>query len=122
MVKIKIGKIWNSLSKQKVSDNDGNVWNMAYLIDCAKDLEQFDIPMHHLCFDQCIGGMKIREFVSHMKNILEADMQCPIILDQDGAIFDGRHRIAKALLEGHETIKAVRFDEDPSPTYCKDKQ
>jgi len=28
---------------------------------------------------------------------------------------DGRHRLMKAMLLGHETIKAVRFDENPSP-------
>jgi len=39
----------------------------------------------------------------------------PIILDEDGELMDGRHRIMKALLIGLETVKAVRFDQNPPP-------
>ena len=55
-----------------------------------------------------------------LKNVLEADMSFPIILDEDGWVMDGRHRIAKALLEGHEKIKFVRFDVTPSPDLTVD--
>jgi hypothetical protein len=30
---------------------------------------------------------------------------------------DGMHRVCKALIEGRETISAVRFEEDPEPDY-----
>ncbi len=30
---------------------------------------------------------------------------------------DGRHRAAKALLEGRPTVDAVQFHEDPTPDY-----
>ena len=46
-----------------------------------------------------------------------ADLNCPIILDEDGEIMDGRHRIVKAIITHEKTIKAVRFDENPEP--CK---
>jgi len=36
-------------------------------------------------------------------------------MDEDGEIMDGRHRIMRAMLDGADTIKAVRFDENPSP-------
>jgi hypothetical protein len=39
----------------------------------------------------------------------------PIILDEDGVIMDGRHRVMKALLTEQKTIKVVRFDENPDP-------
>jgi len=64
--------------------------------------------------------MKVREFVAHMKLILDADMEFPIILDQDACLFDGRHRMVRALLEGYENIKTQRFEEDPPATYIKD--
>ena len=51
----------------------------------------------------------------HVKQILKVNIDYPIILDEDGEIMDGRHRIMKAILEGKETIKAVRFDENPKP-------
>ncbi len=30
---------------------------------------------------------------------------------------DGRHRLAKALLQGRPTIEAVQFDADPEPDH-----
>jgi hypothetical protein len=50
-----------------------------------------------------------------MKRIMKADLNYPIILDEDGEIIDGRHRVIKALYLGHKTIKAVRFDTNPEP-------
>lgn len=119
---VKVDKAWNGTANQTISDDDGNVWNISALIERSKDLEVFDMPMNHLNFNSSIGNMKIRDFVAHMKNILEVDMSCPIILDQDGGLFDGRHRIARALLEGHDAIKAVRFESDPPPTFRRDEK
>jgi hypothetical protein len=56
----------------------------------------------------------------HMKAVQAADLNFPIILDEDGEIMDGRHRIMKAFLEGKETIKAVRFDTNPDPCRIKE--
>lgn len=47
-------------------------------------------------------------------------LEKPIILDEDGGLMDGRHRLMKAMLIGAETIKAVRFDENPEPCQVKD--
>ena len=56
----------------------------------------------------------------HFKAVVAADLDCPIILEEDGDIMDGRHRIMKAMYEGRDTIKAVRFDANPSP--CKEDE
>jgi hypothetical protein len=53
--------------------------------------------------------------VMHINAVLSADLKFPIILDEDGEIMDGRHRLMKAMLNGDETIRVVRFDENPSP-------
>jgi len=116
---VKVKKKWTSISGQKVDGDKGERWIVSDLIARAKDLPVKDIPMDYLCLDANIGGMKIREFVSHMKMVIEADMSFPIILDEDAKIFDGRHRVAKALYEELENIKAVRFEEDPPCTYLK---
>lgn len=55
--------------------------------------------------------------MEHVRLIQEADMSFPIILSSDGRVMDGRHRVAKAMLEGHETIEAVKFSQDPEPDY-----
>ena len=116
MAKVEIEKPWTSSAEQYVSDDHGNRWSVAELIEYAKDLDVFDMPMDHLCIDRKIGGPDIRGFVAHMRLVLDADLEHPIILDENAAIFDGRHRVAKALYEGRETIKAVRFVKDPPPT------
>lgn len=57
-----------------------------------------------------------RLVVDHMKRILAADLNFPIILDADGSIMDGAHRACKAILLGHQTVPVVRFRETPPPT------
>lgn len=118
---VKIKKVWDTISDQKVEGDDGKVWIVVDLIERAKDLPVEEIPIDHLAINFNIGNMKVRDFVAHMKLILEADMSYPIILDDEACMFDGRHRMARALLEEHKTIKAVRFEEDPPATYMKDK-
>jgi hypothetical protein len=58
-----------------------------------------------------------RTVVEHMRLIEEADLSFPIILSASGEIMDGRHRVAKAALQGRETIEAVQFASDPEPDY-----
>lgn len=53
----------------------------------------------------------------HVKKCMDADLDCPILLDWCGAIADGRHRVIKALAKGKRTIKARRMQWKPSP--CK---
>ena len=76
-----------------------------------------DVPLDHLNLFYTYEKLTLREMVMHMKAVNAADLSVPIILDEDGEIMDGRHRLMKAMLIGAETIKAVRFDENPSP--CK---
>ncbi len=47
----------------------------------------------------------------------EVDLSYPIILGADGRVMDGMHRIARAILDGHETIIALQFDVHPEPDY-----
>ena len=58
-----------------------------------------------------------RAIAEHIKLIEEADLLYPIILSASGAVMDGMHRIAKALLQGRTEIEAVQFDRDPEPDY-----
>jgi len=58
-----------------------------------------------------------RAMVEHLKLIDEADLSYPIILSADGAVMDGRHRVAKAAREGRSEIEAVQFVEDPEPDH-----
>ncbi len=88
-------------------------WIVSKLIESAKDLEPFEIPLAGLNIYSLIEINSMNDFVGHMKRVLEVDLSYPIILDDEGFIMDGRHRVAKALLEGRTSILAVRFDETP---------
>ncbi len=55
--------------------------------------------------------------LEHVKLIEAADLSFPIILSSSGAIMDGRHRVAKAALQGRKEVDAVQFDEDPEPDH-----
>lgn len=91
-----------------------HTWSVARLIFLARDLPVMEIPINALSLWKKYD-VTMRELITHMKAVLDADLSFQIILDEDGEIMDGRHRIMKVLLEGRETIKAVRFDENPTP-------
>ncbi|MCG7904389.1 MAG: hypothetical protein JAY60_18430 [Candidatus Thiodiazotropha weberae] len=78
-----------------------------------------DVPLDHLNVYHKYRSHTLREMVMHMQAVERADLSYPIILDEDGEVMDGRHRIMKALLKGEKTIKAVRFDENPAPCEVK---
>ena len=104
----------------QVSNIGNHTWSVPRLFALAKDLPVMEIPLDHLCIWQTYTKLTIRQMVMHMKAVEAADLEFPIILDEDGEIMDGRHRIMKAILLGHKTIKAVRFDENPPPCRVKD--
>jgi hypothetical protein len=58
-----------------------------------------------------------RAFVEHLQLVDEAELAYPIILAADGAVMDGRHRVAKALRLGRTSIDAVQFLIDPAPDH-----
>jgi hypothetical protein len=59
----------------------------------------------------------VRSVVDHCRLIREVDPTLPIILGPGTRVMDGMHRVARALLEGSETISAVRLAELPDPDY-----
>jgi hypothetical protein len=59
----------------------------------------------------------VRRIIDQVRLIQEVDLSYPIILGSDGRVMDGMHRIARAILDGHLTIKAVQFVDEPAPDY-----
>lgn len=104
--------------------SDGyHAWDVDRLVELTEDFESKDIPVESISeldeprwFDKN-NPPTCREMIEHYKLIQEADLSYPIILSEMGRVMDGMHRVAKAVLEGRETIKAVQFEEDPEPDY-----
>lgn len=105
-------------SSEQMAQLGRHQWSVARLFILAKDLPVMVVPLDHLNVYYKYKDLTLRELVGHMKSVNDADLKYPIILDEDGEVMDGRHRIMKAMLENKKTIKAVRFEENPSP--CKE--
>ena len=117
---IKIQKPWDGAHDQVVSAGNGGVYKINDLIDLSKDLPVMQIPLDHLCITRSFGTSDIRDFVSHMNAVMDSDLKYPIILCENGGILDGAHRVCKALHLGKKTIKAVRFESNPPPSFYED--
>ena len=111
---IKIKKLWDMTTQNFRSGN--NKWFVSRLIEKAKDLPVREMDMSALNIYSLYPKIEsMHDFVAHMQKVMDADLEYPIILDDEGYVMDGRHRIAKAILEGRDSIKYVRFDKTPTP-------
>ena len=90
-------------------------WQVSKLFFYSEKLPVMDIPIDHLYVYYKYDTLSLRDMVMHFNTATKADLSFPIILDEDGEVLDGRHRIMKAMMNGEKTIKAVRFDENPPP-------
>jgi len=98
------------------SDGTGNLYSVARLIDDTKDLPVFDVPLAAIRLDGCPwDGDNMHALAFHVKKCMAADLTCPILLDWNGAIADGRHRVIKALALGKRTIPARRMTWKATP-------
>jgi hypothetical protein len=106
------------------SDQGIDAWDVDRLIQLSRDLPVSDVPLNGIReidsdywfrFGPVVPT--VRRVVEHMQLITEADMSYPIILAASGRVMDGMHRVARAILNGDSTIRAVRFDTDPEPDF-----
>lgn len=102
---------------------DDDVWSAKtlYLFAKAKAYPIQDLPLWAVNLN--IDGFRvdnIHDFIFQAKRVKECSLEYPIILDDRGEIADGYHRLCKAILEGKETIKAIRLEEMPAPDRKKE--
>ena len=98
-----------------------SVWIVSNLIEHAKNLEPFDLPLAAIyCGVEVWAPVKSPYvFAQHMRRVLDVDTSKPVILDEEGFIMDGWHRVVRALIDGKTIIPAVRFEKTPPPDYVK---
>lgn len=97
-------------------------WDVDRLVDLTRAFAVRSVPLGEMreldeALDDNGRAITWRGFVEHAALVNAADLAYPIILAADGAIMDGRHRLAKALLEGRSAITVVQFAEDPPPDF-----
>lgn len=99
-------------------DREGNRYSVARLLDDAKNLQVFEVPVAAISLsDEIWRGEDIFGLAFHVRKCMRADLSFPILLDWRGDIADGRHRLIKAIATGKRTIKARRLTWKPEP--CK---
>ena len=102
-------------------DGKKYIWQTERLWELAVGLQSFDVEIESLdildrdCWFGADRPPTIREVANHCRRINEVDTSFPVILNDNGKLMDGGHRLARALLEGRKTVKAVQFPEMPEP-------
>jgi len=85
-------------------------YRVVDLHELAKDLPTFKMPLEGINLNERPWGEpNINSFCYHIKRIENCNFDYPIILTPTGYICDGWHRVVKAIIEGRETITAVRL-------------
>ncbi len=97
-------------------------WDVDRLVQLSNNLPRKQIALSNIReLDEVWYGedepLTWRAIIEHMTLIDDADLSFPIILSSNGAVMDGRHRVAKAVREGRKEIAAVQFDDDPEPDH-----
>jgi hypothetical protein len=77
------------------------------------DIPELDVD----CWFQDRHTPSVREVAGHARRIFDADLAYPVILNAEGQLMDGAHRLAKAWMEGRTHIAAVRFLVTPDPDW-----
>jgi hypothetical protein len=99
-------------------------WDLDEIWEITKDFEKELILVDELwderyakawCWQHENETINNEFFLHHMKRVAEADLMYPIILSEEGLIFDGVHRLVKAKYYGLKHILCVRFQKDPVP-------
>ena len=101
-----------------------DAWDVDRLIELTKDLPVKVVTLDSIRDVDSDYWFKygpvlptVRSIVDHIRFVRDVDPSYPIILAADGRVMDGMHRVAKAILDGEATIRAVQFEIDPEPDY-----
>jgi hypothetical protein len=99
-------------------------WDVDRLVELSRDLPKVLVPLAEIAeldenywFQVGQNPPTCRAIAEHMQLVEEANLAYPIILDSSGRVFDGMHRVVKALLAGRDALDAVRFTCDPEPDH-----
>jgi hypothetical protein len=101
-----------------------DAWDIDRLLELSADLPVKDVPLTSIAeidsvywFGADGSSATVRILVRHMELVNAAELSYPVILGADGLVMDGMYRIAKSLLQRRPTVRAVQFEEQPSPDH-----
>lgn len=106
-----------------------HTWDVYKLWELAKDLPVEEVDVEELsvvsrnCWFRQDDEPTVKAISEHCAKALKSDLSYPIILNADGTVMDGAHRVLKCLLQGQRTIRVVRFSTmPPAESVCEVEQ
>ena len=106
------------------SDRGLVAWDVDRLLRLTSEQGPIDLPLERIReLDEAFwfGGdgdtPTCRRVAEHAKLINQTSLGHPIIIDPEGRVMDGMHRVCKALISGLNTIKAVQLLLMPEPDF-----
>lgn len=102
------------LIESRYVDDDGYKYSAVKLLEASKKYKVFNFPLAAInLWEKPFSCNNLDYFIFQMQRVQKADLKFPIILDSNGQVADGWHRVVKAILKGDRTIKAIRLEEMP---------
>ena len=100
----------------------GKFWKASTLWNAVRDKKSQRVPNRYI-LQECTWNIgTLQRFADEVKKVQEVELGYPIILDINGNILDGAHRVVKAYLEGKDIdIVYLGDDEWPEPDYDEEK-
>lgn len=106
------------------SDEGLRAWDVDKLIRLTKGMKADEVLLSAIgeldepyWYDAEGDTPTCRSITDHMRLVQAANLAYPIILCPEGRVMDGMHRVVKALLEGHDFVRAYRLPILPEPDY-----
>jgi hypothetical protein len=100
----------------RVSEVGLLAWDVDRLVRLTSEQPLIDLPLDRIkeldepfWFSDDADIPTCRCIAEHAKLINETSLDHPIIIDPEGRVMDGMHRVCKAFIQGAKTIKAVRL-------------
>jgi hypothetical protein len=106
------------------SDQGLLAWDIRRLVELARDFPVEQVQLADIAeldethwYEHEGDTPTCRSLLDHMRLIDEVDLSYPIILDRDGRVMDGMHRVCRAVRDGKKEVPAVRFSSNPEPDF-----
>jgi len=98
------------------SNGEGE-WDVYRLWELARDLPVVEMDpeaFHEWDEYSWEHNLTLEGLTDHLRRVIAADPQFPIIVSAEGNIMDGNHRLVRAALD-KRLVKMVRFTVTPDP-------
>jgi len=103
---------------------NGEHFKVGDLIEKSKEYPVEEVDIRFLDKWYSLGlkheYTNLMDVAKAFKRVNKSELKYPVIISNQGAVLDGKHRICKALILGRKKIKVVVIPEDDMPPAIKE--